>query len=422
MRTLKPSDAIHLIHSGERILFSCHCGEPLTLLNALIRQEERLENVQLISGLLFGNFPFLNGPSFHFTTWQSVPRLGELIEEGKVSYLPIRYSQTVKTFLPGGDLPVDVVFIRVSPPDHRGYCSIGLSPSYSLPVSLGSKKVIAEMSPEIPRSPGNTFIHQSRITCFVESIFPPTEYPTDDISQEEQKVADYVSELIEDGSTIEVGIGGIPSALTKKLVNKKDIGVHSGMVSDDMVDLVEAGVVPINRSNNKNRVFVGELVGTKKLFSFANENPIFEMATADYIYNPIIISNIPRFVAVNSAIEVDLLGQVNSERVRGLQVGGVGGALDFCIGASLSPGGKAIIALRSTARRGQVSRIVPRLPSDAVVTIPRHFVDYVVTEYGIARLSGKNVTERAEALIAIAHPNFRNALSNQFTQSPKPKA
>ncbi len=419
MRTLKPSDAINLIEPGERILFSCHCGEPLTLLDALIKQEERLENVQLVSGLLFSNFHFLNKPSFHFMTWQSVPRLGELIEEGKVSYLPLRYSQTVTTFLPSGALPVDVVFIRVSPPDHRGYCSIGISPSYSLPVSLGSKKVIAEISQEIPRSPGNSFIHKSRITCFVESTFAPTEYQTDDISQEEQKVADYVSELIEDGSTIEIGIGGIPSALAKKLVNKRDIGVHSGMVSDDMIDLVEAGVVPINRSNNKNRIFVGELVGTKKLFSFADENPIFEMATVDYIYNPVIMSNIPNFIAVNSAIEVDLLGQVNSERVNGLQVGGVGGAFDFCIGASLSPCGKAIIALKSTARKGQVSRIVPHLASNAAVTIPRHYVDYVVTEYGIARLSGKNVNERAEALIAIAHPNFRNELSRQFTQRLK---
>lgn len=409
-------DAMNLICSGDRILFSCHCGEPLTLLNALVKQWERLKNVQLISGLLFGKFPFLNRSSFYFITWQSVPSLGKLIAEGKVGYLPIRYSQTVKTFLPNGDLPVDAVFIRTSPPDNNGFCSIGISPSYSLPVSLSSKKVIAEVSEEIPRTPGNSFIHKSRITCFVKSNFSPIEYQTGNISPEEQRVADFVSELIEDGSTIEIGIGSIPSAVTKNLIAKKNMGVHSGMVSDDIIEMVEAGVVPINRSSNRNRIVVGELIGTKRLFSFAHQNPIFEMATVDFIYNPVVMSRIPKFVAINSAIEIDLSGQVNSEKVDGLQISGVGGAFDFCIGASLSPGGKAIIAMTSTAKRGEVSRIVPQLSSDATVTIPRHYVDYVVTEYGAARLSGKNLIERGEALIAIAHPRFRDNLSDEFAE------
>jgi len=414
---LRPSEAISLINSGERILFSCHCGEPLTLLDALVQQEERLENVQLISGLLFGDFPFLNKPPFYFITWQSVPYLGRFIAEGKVGYLPIRYSQTVSTFLPMGPLPVDTIFIRVSPPDHKGYCSVGVSPSYSLPVSLKTEKVIAEISEEIPRSPGNSFIHKSQITCFVESVFPLTEYPTDDVSQEEKKVADYVAELIEDGSTIQIGIGGMPSAVTKNLVNKKDIGVHSGMISDDMIDLVEAGVIPIHRANNKNRIIVGELIGTQKLFSFTHENPIFEMATVDYTHNPMVISTIPKFVAINSALEVDLSGQVNSEMINGLQVGGVGGALDFCIGASLSPGGRSIIAMTSTAKKGEVSKIVPQLSPDTPVAIPKHYIDYVVTEYGIAHLSDKNLMERAEALIAIAHPKFRDELNNELIKS-----
>jgi 4-hydroxybutyrate CoA-transferase len=345
--------------------------------------------------------------------------LGKFIAEGKVDFLPLRYSQTVKTFLPNGDLPVDAVFIRVSAPDHRGYCSIGISPSYSLPVSLSAKKVIAEISAEVPRSCGNSFIHKSQITCFVESVFSPIEYRTDDISQEEQKAANFVAELIEDGSTIEIGIGGIPSAVTKNLMTKKDISVHSGMVSDDIIGLVEAGVISLNRVNKKNRIVVTELIGTKRLFSFADENPIFEMATVDVVHNPVVISAIPKFTAINSAIEVDLFGQVNSETVDGFQIGGVGGALDFFIGASLSGGGKAIIAMTSTAKKGKVSRIVPQLSPGSKVTIPRHYVDYVVTEYGIAHLSGKNVMERAEALISIANPKFRDELSNQFARSSR---
>jgi 4-hydroxybutyrate CoA-transferase len=414
IKILKPLDAVRLIHSGENVLFSCHCGEPLTLLNALVQEEGNLEGVCLISGLLFGDFPFINKSSFRFVTWQSVPFLGKFIAEGKVNFLPLRYSQTVATFLPQGDLPVDVVLIRVSPPDHRGYCSIGLSPSYSLPVSLSSKKVIAEISEEIPRSPGNSFIHQSQITCFIESTAPLTEYRTNNVTQEEQKVASFVTELIEDGSTVEVGIGSIPSAVTKALIGKRDLAIHSGMVSDEVIDLVETGAIPRSVGDSKNRIVVGELIGTKRLFSYAHENPIFGMATVDVVYNPVVLSRIHKFIAINSAIEIDLSGQVNSEVVDGLQVGGVGGAFDFCIGASLSAGGKAIIAMTSTARKGKVSRIVPHLSAGSKVSIPRHYVDYVVTEYGIAHLLGKTLRQRAEALIAIAHPDFRKQLENEM--------
>jgi len=241
----------------------------------------------------------------------------------------MRYSQTVSAFLPNGALPIDATFIRVSAPDNRGYYSIGISPSYSLPVSLNAKKVIAEVSEEIPRSPGNSFIHKSRITCFVESTFPLKEYQTDNIRQEEQKVAHHVSDLIEDGSTIQIGIGIIPSAVIRELITKRAIGIHSGMVSDDIINLVEAGVVAMNRKHNKNRIIVGELIGTQKLFSFVHKNPIFKMATVDYTHNPIIISSIPKFVAINSALEIDLSGQVNSEKLDGLQVGGVGGGFRF---------------------------------------------------------------------------------------------
>jgi 4-hydroxybutyrate CoA-transferase len=421
MRILKTSEGIGLIHSRERVLFSCHCGEPLTLLDALVKQEGKLENVQLISGLLFGSFPFVNKSSFRFMTWQSVPFLGKLIADGKVDFLPLRYSQTASTFLPTGPLPADAILIRVSPPNPKGYCSIGLSPSYSLPVSLSAKKVIAEISEEIPNSPGNSSIHKSKITCFVDSVFPPTEYPTHRINEEEQKVAHHVAKLVEDGSTIQIGVGSIPCAVTKVLTSHKNLGVHSGMVSDDIVELVKAGAVPSHRRGRRNRIVVGELIGTKKLFSFVNENPIFEMATVDVVYHPVVMSRIPKFIAINSAFEVDLTGQVNSETVNGLQVGGVGGAFDFSIGASLSPGGKAIIAMTSTAQKGKVSRIVVQLSQDSKVTIPRHYVDSVVTEYGIAHLSGKNLKQRVDALISIAHPDFRQELSNQFERTYRRK-
>jgi 4-hydroxybutyrate CoA-transferase len=226
-----------------------------------------------------------------------------------------------------------------------------------------------------------------------------------------------VAGLIEDGSTIEMGIGAIPSAVMNRLADRRELGIHSGMISDNIIDLVEAGAIPLSRAGKKNRIVVGDLVGTKRLFSFVHENPLFEMSTVDYTHNPMVIGKIPKFVAVNSALEVDLSGQVNSERINGLQIGGVGGALDFCAGASLSPGGKAIIALPSTAKKGDISRIVSKLSSGADVSIPRYYVDYVVTEYGIAHLSGRTMRERAEILIGIAHPKFRDGLDAQFRRN-----
>lgn len=399
---------------GERVLFSCHCGEPLTLLDALVKQDEKLKGLRLISGLLFSQYSFLNSSSFSFATWQSTPRLGGLISQGKVEYLPLRYSQTVSAFLPNGPLPIDAILVRISPPDKEGYCSIGISPSYSLPICLSGKKVFAEISEEIPRSFGNSFIHQSQIDYYVESAFPPSEYFPGIVGKTEEKVAENVMALIDDDATIQLGIGKVPCMVARKLYNRRRIAIHSGMVSDDVIGLVEKGVIPISKAGKKSGIVVGELIGSKALFTFANENPIFEMATVDYIYNPNVIGQIRKFVAVNSAVEIDLFGQVNSEIVSGLQVGGVGGSLDFCVGASLSPGGKSIVATTSTGQRGPVSRIVPYLSSFGTVTIPRYYVDYVVTEYGVACLRGKSIEQRADALIGVADPRFRNSLSNDF--------
>jgi 4-hydroxybutyrate CoA-transferase len=412
MNIVKASHALDDVRPGDKILISGGCGEPLTLLDTLVKEKERFDDISIYTGILFGQSPLYGqtGKHINLTTWQSSPEAGPYIAGGTIKYLPLRYSQILNCFLPGGILQADTVFIKVSPPDNNGYCCIGSSPAYALPVALGARTVLAEIHEDIPKSHGNCYIHTSKISSFVESVFPISEFPKKTITKEEFKIAEHVAALVEDGSTIETGIGGITSAVTQRLCDKRNLGIFSGMICEEVIDLVESGAIKTHNSYFKNRIVSGELVGSTRLLSYVNENPIFEMATVDVTHNPLVIGNISNFVAINSAVEIDLSGQVNSEMVNNFQISGVGGAFDFCMGASMSKGGKSIIALTSTTRNGKYSKIIHQIKQGTSVTIPRHFVDYVVTEYGIANLAGKDMWQRAESLIEVAHPKFREQL------------
>lgn len=368
-----------------------------------------------MGGLLLGDYAFLGpeyGGAYRWATWHIMPPLREPSKAQCVEFLPIRYFDTIPTFSRGGPWAADAVLIHTSPPDPHGFVSLGVSVSYPLPIARQAPLVIAEVNERMPRTLGNALLHLSEIDWWVETSHPLVEYPPVPVGEVERRIAAHVAELIPDGATVQIGIGSLPQAIMETLVHKRDLGIHSLLV-DHMIGLVEKGVITNARKTlNPGRMDIGEIMGTDHLFRFAHENPIINMEPSSFIHNPMVIARIENFVSINSALEVDLSGQVNAESLGEEQVSGIGGQYDFVEGAYWSPGGKSIIALPSTSGRGaERSRIVPRLAAGTKVTTPRYLTDHVVTEYGVAHLKGKSESERARALIAIAHPKFRDEIS-----------
>lgn len=412
-QSVSAEDAIGVVKSGDRVILPLVCGEPQTLVEALVAQGDRLRNVEIVSGLLM-DYKFLRegmADSFHFRTWQATPPIRELLNK-TVHYMPIRQGDVPRLFSRSGPYPVDVAFIHVSPPDEHGFCSLGVSISHSLPTALEAKTVIAEVNEHMPRILGNSFIHMSQIDYLVESSRPLMEWPpTKDIGDKEKTIGQYVADLIPDGATLQIGIGGIPEGVAQSLGNKHDLRFFA-MGVDTIVDLVEQGVVEQSRGHDQCKVKVCEILGTQRLFDFVHNNPMVYGCPTSECINSLAATKIDKFVSIISAMEVDLSGQVNAETIGGRQMSAIGGSHDFLQGAYHSPGGKSIIAMTATAGSGErtVSRIVAQLPLGSAVTHPRHSVQYVVTEYGVADLRGKSLEERAEALIGIAHPDFRDQI------------
>lgn len=314
-------------------------------------------------------------------------------------------------------MPVDVALIQVSKPDEHGYCSFGVSSDYTKPAADCAKIVIAEVNKQMPRTMGNSFIHVSDMDFIVESDHPIIELPLPKIGEVEKAIGRNCAELVEDGSTLQLGIGAIPDAVLLFLKDKKDLGIHSEMISDGVVELVEAGVITNkNKTLHPGKSVVTFLMGTKRLYDYADNNPAVEMYPVSYVNDPKVIMQNNQMVSINSCVQVDFYGQVASESIGAKQISGVGGQVDFVRGASMSLDGKgkSIIAMPSTASKGKVSRIVPMLDEGAPVTTSRNDVDYIVTEYGIAHLKGKTNKGRARALINIAHPDFREELAVEF--------
>jgi len=411
------ADAVARLRPGMKVLLPPGSGEPGALVAEICRQSERLRDLTLLGSIHLGDYPFARPEhaALRFATWHMSPRLDDAHRRGRVEFVPMRYFDLVEHFAPGGAWAPDCVLVHCAPPDARGYLSLGVSVSVALPAARRAPLVIAQVNPSMPRTLGNGFLHRSQIDCFVEVDEPLASYPPPTIGEVERAIGRHVAELVPDGATVQVGVGAIPQAVLEALTGHRDLSLHSLLV-DASVTLVERGVVTSAAKRiHRGRMDIAEGMGTRRLFTFLHENPLVNMEPSGFVHDPAIVAQIDRFVAINSALEIDLAGQVTAESLGPRQVAGIGGQLDFVLGASRSRGGAAIVALPSTGRDGAVSRIVPRLSAGAAVTNPRALADWIVTEHGAAGLRGKGERGRAEALIAVAHPRFREELLQRAT-------
>ena len=421
------SRALEIVASGQRVYIHQGCAEPEELVKALVARAPELRDVEVMHLATMGNadytLPQYQGHFRHnaLFVWRNVR---SAIQEGRADYIPIFLSE-IENLLRDGTLPIDVALIQCTPPDRCGYVSLGPSVDISLTAAQCARHVIAEVNDQMPRTMGDTFLHVSRIGAFVETSHPLAEYRKSEPTGLQRAIARRVAALIPDGATLQTGIGGIPDAVLGSLRNHRDLGIHTEMFSNGLIELIEAGVVNNARKNlHPHKVISSFALGTKELFDFVDNNPIFEFHTTAYANDPFLIAQNERMVAINAAIEVDLCGQVCSDSVCGALYSGIGGQVDFIRGAARSKGGVPIIALPSTARGDTISRIVPALPAGATVVTSRGDVHWVVTEYGAVNLHGKNIRQRAEGLTEIAHPKFRGWLADEARRlrlSPAPQ-
>jgi 4-hydroxybutyrate CoA-transferase len=408
-----PGDALEAVRSGMRVYIQPGCAEPETLVEALLRRAPFVHDVEVVHLLTLGCADYVKpemAGHFRHNAMFIGRNVREAINHGRADYTPI-YMSEIEDLFESGAMPLDVALIQISPPDRHGFCSFGVGVDTTLTAAKCARHLIAQVNSQMPRTYGDSFIHVSRIDAFVQSSRPLCELPPEPLSDLHVAVAKNVAGLIEDGAVIQTGIGGIPDAVLPFLMDHKDLGVHSELISDSAIPLIDAGVITGARKNFKPRkIILGFVLGTKKLFDFVDNNPIFEFHPTAYTNDPLLIARNDNMVAINSALQVDLTGQVCSDSIGTYFYSGIGGQVDFLRGASHSKGGKPIIALPSTARGGTVSRIAPVLDPGAGVVTSRGLIRYVVTEYGVAYLHGKSIRERARALIEVAHPKFREEL------------
>ena len=412
------ADAVGRLRPGMKVLLAPGCGDPTALVAEILRQADRLAPLTLMGGLRLDDYPF-GAPAYagkiRFATWHMSAPLAPAAARGDVDFVPARYSDTVTLFAAGGPWAPDAVLVHTAPPDRGGYLSLGVSVSYLLPAARRAPLVIAQVNPRMPRTLGQAFLHRSQVDVWTAVDQPLLEYPPTPVGDVERRIAGHVAELVPDGATLQVGVGSIPQAVMEALAGKKDLGVHSLLV-EHMLPLVRSGVITNARKRlHPGRMDVGEIMGTAALFEWSHENPIVNMEPSDLVHDPEVVGALGDFVSVNSALEVDLLGQVNAESVDGRQVTGIGGQFDFVLGASRAAGGRSIIALPATAARGSRSRIVARLGAGARVTTPRFIADYVVTEHGVAALRGQSDAGRARALLHVADPACRDGFARELS-------
>ncbi len=406
-------DALSVIQSGMRVFVQGSAQTPLYLLRELAKQASRLSDVELVFITVQGDItvdkPEYEG-IFNINCMFVSESVRKAVNEGRADFIPVFLSDIPDLFKKGY-LPIDVALVQVSPPDRHGYCSLGVSVDIARSAVNTAKYIIAQVNPNVPRTHGDSLVHTDRFTHLVysEEPLPQVDYGSK-VADEELKIGQLIAELIDDGSTLQMGIGTIPDAVLKALGNHKNLGVHTEMCSDGIIDLVEKDII----NNTKKRIHpyksvTGFAVGTRRLYDYVHDNPAFVFLDIDYVNDPHVIRRNPKVVAINSAIEVDLTGQVCADSIGSMQYSGIGGQMDFMRGAALSEGGKPIIALTSRTKKG-VSRIVPFLKQGAGVVTTRGHVHYVVTEYGVAHLYGKNLRQRARLLVDISHPDDREML------------
>ena len=413
-RLTQAEKAVELVRSGDRVYIHPGAAEPETLVRALIGRAPALRDVEIIHLLTLGEAGYVRPEMegrFRHTAMFVGANVREAVNRGRADYMPIFLSEIPALFA-GGPLGIDVCLIQVSPPDEHGFCSFGVGVDTTKAAASQARTVIAEVNPQMPRILGDSFIHVRKLQAIVEADHPILELPRRPPTDLQQRIARQVATLIEDGATLQLGIGGLPDAVLSQLATRKDLGLHSEMFSDGVVDLIEAGVLNNERKTlHRGKAVAGFMMGTRRLYRFADNNPIIELHPSEYTNDPFVIAANDRMVAINSAIQVDLTGQVCADSLGTGIYSGFGGQIDFIRGAARSRGGRPIIALPSTAREGTVSRIVPMLDPGSGVVTTRGDVHYVVTEHGVAQLHGKTLRQRAEALIAIAHPEFRESLT-----------
>src|SRR5438105_1092449 len=408
-----PEEALRCVQSGMRVYIQPGCAEPETLVEALMRRGPAVRDVEIVHMMTMGVAPYvapeMTGHFRHNAVFIG-PNVREAINDGRADYTPI-YLSEIEELFESGAMPIDVALVEVSPPDSHGFCSFGVGVDTTLTAAKCAQYVVAQVNDQMPRTYGDSFIHVNDINALVESSRPLCAMKKPEITDMHVAIARNVASLIEDGAVLQTGIGGIPDAVLPFLMDRKDLAVHSELVSDGVIPLIESGVLTGARKNFKPRkVILGFALGGKRLFDFVDNNPIFEFHPTAYTNDPGLIARNDNMVAINSALQVDMTGQVCSDSIGNQFYSGIGGQVDFLRGASRSKGGKAIIAISSTAKNGTISRIVPMLDPGAGVVTSRGLVRYVVTEYGVAYLHGKSIRERAKALINIAHPQFREGL------------
>ncbi len=415
-RITTADQAVTAIQSGMRVFMTGNCSVPQILLAALVkRAPEFTTPVEIAQLFTIGSADYV-APGLErylrVNTLFTGANVRRAVNEGRADYTPCFLSEVAGLFR-NGILPLDAALVHLSPPDEHGFCSLGIEVGLTKTPAESARMIIAEVNDRMPRTLGDSFIHVSRLTHIVPVSYPPLELHQGDGSEEERRIAQFCASLIEDGSTLQMGIGGVPDAVLTLLGDRRDLGIHSEMFSDGVIDLVERGVINGARKTlHPGKIIAGFLMGSRRLYDFVDNNPMVELHPTEYINDPFRIAQNDRMVAINSAIEVDLTGQVCADSIGPRIYSGVGGQMDFVYGASRSKGGKPIIALPSTATvKGQlVSRIVAMLKPGAGVVTTRNHVHYVVTEHGIADLYGKSLRQRARALIAVAHPQFREEL------------
>ena len=415
-KVVSAAEAVKAVKSGDRIFLTGNCSVPNQILGALVDRAGELKDVEINQALTVGSADYVSPEMeghLRVNTMFISHNTREAVQGGRADFTPVLLSEFPLLFK-NNILPVNVAFVHLSPPDPHGYCSFGVEVGLSKSAAESADIIIAEVNEQMPRTLGDSFIHVSAIDYFV-----PVDYPLPELamgegkpSEKVEKIAGYIADLIPDEATMQMGIGAVPDAVMKHLFDKKDLGIHTELFSDGVIDLVEAGVITnAKKTIHPGKIIAGFILGTKRLYDWVHNNPLIEFLRTEYVNDPFVISQNHRMVAINSAIEVDLTGQICADSIGTKLYSGVGGQLDFVYGASRSKGGVPIIALPSTAK--DISRIVTTLKQGAGVITTRNHVHYVVTEYGVADLYGKTIRERAQALINVAHPDFKDQLTEE---------
>lgn len=411
-----PQEAVQAIQSGNRVVVAHATGEPSVLLDAMVAKADHYENVEIVHMVAMGKGEYCQ-PQYVRNFRHNSLFLGASTRaaaaEGRADFTPVYFSEIpdlLKNYL-----HPNVALIQVSPPDEHGYCSLGISVDYTKPAAECADIVIAQVNQQMPRTLGDSFLHVTELDYIVETNVPVIELAPPTIGEVEKNIGKHVAQLVRDGDTLQLGIGAIPDAVLLFLKEKNDLGIHTEMFSDGVVELAEAGVI----TNRKKTLHKGcsvatFLMGTRRLYDYVDNNPAVAMYPVDYVNDPYVIAQNDNLVSINSCVQIDLMGQVVSTSAGLRQISGVGGQIDFVRGANMSKGGRAIMAMPSTTGKGKISKIVPFLDPGSAVTTTRNDVNYVITEYGIAQLKGKTLRQRAEALIQVAHPDFRDQLRDEY--------